>query len=96
MDLAYRFLVDQAVAAFRRAVELDPQFADAYVRLAWLLSYFDFPAARQAMLRASDLASRLPLPRHQKLVIQAWQLMLDGRSQEAEQVAQRAIARVPS
>jgi TolB-like protein len=27
MDLAYRFLVDQAVAAFRRAVELDPQFA---------------------------------------------------------------------
>jgi len=95
MDLAYRSLVDQAVASFRRAVELDPQFAYAYVRLAWILVYSDLPKARQAMLRASELAGSLSLPGQLKFIIQPWQLISDGRLQEAEQAAHRAVVELP-
>jgi tetratricopeptide (TPR) repeat protein len=92
---AERVLPEEAIAAFRRATELDPQFAMAYYRLALLLSLFDLPAARQAVLHASELASRLPLPRLQKVVIQAEQLTFDGRSREAEQLAQAAVLEFP-
>jgi serine/threonine protein kinase/tetratricopeptide (TPR) repeat protein/TolB-like protein len=88
-----RVLVKEAVSAFRRATELDPQFAMAYFWLSGELD--DFLAARQAMTRASELASRLPLPRLQKLVIQAGQFLSDGRLQEAEQVAQTAVSEFP-
>jgi TolB-like protein len=95
LSYADRFLVDEAIAAFRRATELDPQFAMAFSRLAGLLQIFDLPAGRQAHLRASQLAGLQPLPRQQKLTIQAAQLWLDGRSQEAEQAAQRAVLEFP-
>jgi TolB-like protein/tRNA A-37 threonylcarbamoyl transferase component Bud32 len=64
-----RLLVTEAVGAFRRATELDPQFAMAHCMLANSLYFIDLPAARQAMTRAAELADRLPLPRLQKLII---------------------------
>ena len=101
-----RFFLEDAIAAFRRATELDPQFAMAFHDLGMWLQYSevvrhdalllsDAAAARQAMARASELANRLPLPRLQKLHIQALQLLLDGRSQEAERVAQTEMAEFP-
>jgi hypothetical protein len=42
-------LVEEAVGAFRRATELDPQFAMAYYQLAGTLSLIDLPPARQAI-----------------------------------------------
>ena len=89
-----RQVLDKAANALRRATELDPQFAMAYLRLAGAL-WFDFPAARQAMARAAELADRLPLPRLQKLVIQSAQLAFDGRLQEAERVAETAVREFP-
>jgi TolB-like protein/tRNA A-37 threonylcarbamoyl transferase component Bud32 len=41
-----RFLVEEALGAFRRATELDPQFAMAYYRLAHVLYLVDIAAAR--------------------------------------------------
>jgi tetratricopeptide (TPR) repeat protein len=88
-----RLLTKEAVSAFRRATELDPQFAMAYWRLAGEL---DEPlASRQAMAKATELAGRLPLPRLQKLLIQTGQLLSDGRLQEAERVAQTAVGEFP-
>jgi tetratricopeptide (TPR) repeat protein/predicted Ser/Thr protein kinase len=87
-----RYLLKEAADAFRRAAELDPQFAMAYYKLAFVLAQFpDTPAARQAMARAADMAVRLPLPRLQKLTIQSGRLLLDGRLQEADQVAETAV-----
>ena len=85
---------EEAATAFRRATELDPQFAMAYQGLSGAL-WFDFPAARQAIARAAELADRLPLPRLQKLVIQSYQLDFEGRLQEAEEVAETAIREFP-
>jgi tetratricopeptide (TPR) repeat protein/TolB-like protein len=85
---------EEAATAFRRATELDPQFAMAYRGLSGAL-WFDFPAARQAMARAAELADRLPLPRLQKLVIQSTQLTFDGRLEDAEHVAETAVREFP-
>ena len=71
-----RFLLEEAIAAFRRAIGLDPQFAMAYLRLAWISGYFDLPAARQTMQRASELASRLPLPRQRQPHLRTFRRLL--------------------
>jgi tetratricopeptide (TPR) repeat protein/tRNA A-37 threonylcarbamoyl transferase component Bud32 len=92
----HRFLLAEAVGAYRQATELDPQFAMAYYSLANVLyELIDVAAARQAAGRAADLADRLPLPRLQKLLIQSRRLKFDGRLQEAEQVAETAIHEFP-
>jgi tetratricopeptide (TPR) repeat protein len=90
-----RFLMDQAVQSYRRATELDPQFAMAYYRLAVSLSITDFPAARRAISQAEDLAARLPIPRLQKLIIEAMKLSLDGRSDEAIEAYKTVVREFP-
>ena len=89
-----RSMWDEGARAYRRAIELDPQFAMAYDGLSGAL-FLDFPASREAEARAAELADRLPLPRFQKLTIQSGQLSMDGRLQEAEQVARTAIREFP-
>jgi tetratricopeptide (TPR) repeat protein len=90
-----RFFMQEAASAFRRATELDPQFAMAHYMLWSALSGTDLSASREAMARASALADRLPLPRLQKLVIQSGRLISDGHMQEAEQVAETAVREFP-
>jgi tetratricopeptide (TPR) repeat protein len=90
-----RYFIQEAAGAFRRATELDPEFAMAHYELASALSGTDLLASREAMARASALADRLPLPRLQKLVIQSGRLQQDGHMQEAEQVAETAIREFP-
>ena len=90
-----RFLMGQAVQSFRRATELDPNFAMAYYGMADALSNYDFPAARKAISQAADLADRLPIPRLHKLIIHATKLALDGRSDEADQALETIIREFP-
>jgi len=90
-----RFLEDQAEAAFRHAIELDPQFAMAHYQLANLLFYRDISVQRQEIRRAAELAARLPLPRQQKLVIEATRLSLDGRGEDANTILKTAIHEFP-
>jgi tetratricopeptide (TPR) repeat protein len=90
-----RLLLGEAVGAYRKATELDPQFAMAYYKLAYDIYLIDLPAARQAIARGAELADRLPLPRLQKLLIQSERLRYDGRPQEAEQVAETAVREFP-
>jgi tetratricopeptide (TPR) repeat protein len=87
---------DKAAVAFRRATELDHQFAFAYFYLSnALMSQGDSAAGRQAMARAAELAGRLSLPRQQKLEIQAGQLEYDGRYEEADELLQSAVREFP-
>ncbi|HUK54074.1 MAG TPA: protein kinase [Candidatus Binatia bacterium] len=90
-----RFLLDQAAESFRRATQLDPQFAMAYNQLGAALWLSDFPAARRAIAHAAELANRLPLPQLQKLLIQATKLALDGRTDEASQAYETIIREFP-
>src|SRR5207253_456164 len=50
---------------------------------------------RQEIARAADLAARLPLPRQQKLVIEATRLSLDGRWEDADEILKVAIREFP-
>ncbi len=86
-----RYMNDKAETSFRRAVELDPQFAMARYFLATASPAL--PRKREAMQRAVQLAERLP--RQQMLLIQAAQLRLDGRLEEAERVAETAVREFP-
>lgn len=90
-----RVMWEKAAEAFRRATVLDPQFAMAYYQLAGSVWVFDIRGSRQAAARAAELASRMPLPRQQKLLIQAGQLNSDGRTPEAEKVAATAVREFP-
>jgi tetratricopeptide (TPR) repeat protein len=90
-----RVLAEEAIGAYRKATELDPQFAMAQYELSRVLFLVDAPAARQAIARAAELADRSALPRLQKLLIQSQRLRLDGRALEAEQVAETAVREFP-
>jgi tetratricopeptide (TPR) repeat protein len=90
-----RYLVEEAVGAFRRATELDPQFAMAYYQLAGEFSVINSPSTRQTIARAAELADRSPLPRFEKLMIESRRLFYDGRMPEAEQVAETAVHEFP-
>jgi serine/threonine protein kinase/tetratricopeptide (TPR) repeat protein len=93
-----RALNDKAEGAFRRATELDPQFAMAYYYLGFALAGDpddDKVGARQTMARAAQLAERLSLPRQQKLVIRAGQLYFDGRWEEEDELLQSVVREFP-
>jgi len=91
-----RILGEQAAASFRRATQLDPQFAMAYYELAEVLRHGGSPReARQAIGQAAQLAQRMPLPEVQKLLIQAGQYGADGRLDDSVQLLQTAIQQFP-
>jgi eukaryotic-like serine/threonine-protein kinase len=92
---AARFLTDQEEAAFRHAIELDPQFAMAHYQLANALFFKGISLQRQEISRAAELAARLPLPRQQKLLIEATRLEYDGREEDADEILKTAIREFP-
>jgi serine/threonine protein kinase/TolB-like protein len=96
LNYFHRNIHDKAEGPFRRAIELDPQFAMAYFWLSNNLNEIDDKAAaRHAMARAAQLAEVLSLPRQQKLVIQAGQLESDGRLEEADELLQSVVREFP-
>jgi tetratricopeptide (TPR) repeat protein len=90
-----RAMHEKAAGAFRRAIELDPQFAMAYYSLAQCFQYSDDAAARQAMARAAQLAEGPSLPRLQKLMIQSFQLSVDGRLEQEDELLQSVVREFP-
>jgi tetratricopeptide (TPR) repeat protein len=96
IDYRDRAFFGDARRAFQRATELDPQFAMGYFFLAVeSFNVGDSAAARHAIAKARETADRQPLPRHQKLLIQADQLFFDGRLEEADELLQSVIREFP-
>ena len=96
LSYADRFLLPQAIASFRRATQLDPQFAMAYYQLADALFFSaSLREVRETIGQAAQLAQRLPLPEEQKLLIQAKQYSFDGRHDDAVQVLRNAVRQFP-
>jgi len=90
-----RIMVEQAEVAFRHAVELDPQFAMAHYRLANVLYFRDIVLQRREIERAAELATRMPLPRQQKLIIDASRLFAEGRLEDGDEILKTAIREFP-
>ena len=85
------FLNKETQAAFHRAIDLDPQFVMAYYYLAdWMRYSGKIPEGRRIVARAVQLAEYNPVPRLQKLLLQALQLRLDFRLDEAAAVLETA------
>jgi len=91
-----RSMFNKAEGAFRRATELDPQFAFAYFYVSNALNaQGDIAAGRHAMARAAQIAERLSLPRQLKLQIQAGQLWYDGRLEKEDELLQSVVREFP-
>ncbi|HTK82101.1 MAG TPA: FlgO family outer membrane protein [Bacteroidota bacterium] len=70
IELNERFYPKEAEAAFRRAIELDSNFAMAYLKLATVnLSTLTGPEVKNAIVKAYALSGNLP--EHERLSIQA-------------------------
>lgn len=96
VDYKDRWLLDRAEMALRRAVERDPQFVMAHYQLAEVLRFRgDLAMARQEVAPAAELARQLPLPRQQKLLIEAAQMFDDGRIEDAIEILKTAVRDFP-
>ena len=86
---------EQAVEAYRRAITIDPGFALAHYRLAYLGKFTGMEeAARHAAIDAA-LRHADHVPAKERLLIQAWKAVMDGRSAEARAVYERAVIAYP-
>jgi tetratricopeptide (TPR) repeat protein len=85
----------EAMAAFGRAVELDPTFALAHYRLANLGEWMRRPRAERQ--RAMEVAVRhLDLvPLKERTLILAWQAHVDGKDDEAHRLYAGAVEAFP-
>ncbi len=92
LDYVDRLILDKAAASFRRAVELDPQFAMAHFQLSAAQTGDDVQARRE-IARAAELAGHLP--RQQQLEIEAGRLGRDGRFDEADRILDTARREFP-
>jgi eukaryotic-like serine/threonine-protein kinase len=92
-----RLLLDQAAESFRRATELDPEFAMAHYRLFATLNLnkTDVLGARQAITRAAELALTHSLTEQQRSMIRAAQLFADGRNEDGIQLLETAAHQFP-
>jgi eukaryotic-like serine/threonine-protein kinase len=96
ISYAERFLYDQATASFRRATQLDPQFAMAYYRLADAIVFDATPREQQRTIdQAAQLAQRLALPEQEKLLIQASQYSIYGRHEDAARLLETVVHQFP-
>src|SRR5215469_6882907 len=93
MSYFVRLFNDRAAASFRRAIELDPQFAMAYYQLAQKVS--EPSEKRRILAEAAQLAQSQGLPEQQKLLIRATQLQYEGRWEEATQTFQVLVRQFP-
>jgi tetratricopeptide (TPR) repeat protein len=85
---------DESISAFRRALELDPDFALAHYRMA-VAHFFDFQfaAAEDAVNAALDRSARLS--DHDRQLAEALQMNLGGRWDEAEERYRNLLRQYP-
>ena len=94
VDLAHRFLIDDAIHEMEEAVRLDPQFALAYFRLAGGYVFEgDFRKSQELLAKIEQLQSRLP--RQYQLEFQANQAFLAGDDAKGRQILESLLQEFP-
>jgi tetratricopeptide (TPR) repeat protein len=85
---------EDAVEAFQRAVDLDPEYALAHYRLSAASQWaFDFQRARVAIRAAQRNAARLP--DRERALVDAWDAFLAGEPERAERQYEALVAQRP-
>ena len=86
---------DQAILEYRKAIAIDPGFALAHYRIAYLGHFTGLDeAARRAEIDAA-LRGVDRVAEKERLLIQAWKAVMDGRKEEAHQLYARVVAAYP-
>jgi tetratricopeptide (TPR) repeat protein len=86
---------EQAVEAYRKAIAIDPGFALAHYRIAYLGEFLHMdPGAQRAEMEAA-LRHVDRVPAKERLLFQAWKAHLDGRNDEAHALYARTLEGYP-
>ena len=93
-ELTYRLYTHEALDEFEKAVKLDPNFASAYTRLAWLYKSFDRDREYQdAKNRALGLLDRVK--DKEKLVINLTFARLEDKAADVDRFKQELLTKFP-
>jgi tetratricopeptide (TPR) repeat protein len=86
---------EPAIEAYRRAIAVDPDFSLAHYRIAYLGKFTGLSEAEQRAEIDAALRSAHRVPAKERLLIQAWKAVMDGRSDEAHAMYIRAVEAHP-
>ena len=90
-----KFLYPQALESFKKAVEIDPSFASAYLSLSWRYdSMFETRAAHEAMEKAMTLARKAT--EKERLYIEAdYALYIEHDEEKSIRILEQIIGKFP-
>ncbi len=86
---------DDAVEEYRKAIAADPTFALAHYRIAYLGKFTGLDDAYRGEEMDAALRNADRVPAKERLLIQAWKAVMDGRSDDAKGLYARAVAAHP-
>ncbi|HVO18911.1 MAG TPA: protein kinase [Anaeromyxobacter sp.] len=86
---------DQAIAEYRKALAIDPDFALAHYRIAYLGEFTGMDDAERRAEMEAALRNVDRVPAKERMLFQAWQLHLDGKDDEAHALYARAAEAYP-
>jgi len=86
---------DAAIEAYRKAIAIDPGFALAHYRIAYLGKFTALPEPQRVAEIEAALRSAGRVPAKERVLIQAWKAVMDGRSEEAHRLYAGVVAAHP-
>ena len=96
LDNRTRFRTREARNALEHAIALDPEFVMAHYQLADLIQFDgNLPEARRSIARAVQLTEDASVPRLQRMLVQALQMRLDLRLEDAAKILEAAHKEFP-
>lgn len=96
VTLAQQFHDDKAIAAFQRAVALDPHFAMAYARIGYVYGVTStFPDRGRPYLERA-LALRARMSEKDRYYVEAWRAIVDARYAAAIDIFRLLLTRYPT
>jgi tetratricopeptide (TPR) repeat protein len=86
---------EAAVESYRKAIEVDPGFALAHYRIAYLGKFLGLDDRERNAHIGEALRHADRVPAKERLLIQAWKAVMDGRAEEAHGLYDRAVEAHP-
>jgi tetratricopeptide (TPR) repeat protein len=86
---------DGAIAEYELAIKADPDFALAHLGIAYLSEFWGVPAERKQRAIEAAIRAAPRLPEKERLLVLAWQAVLERRPADAQATYARAMADFP-
>jgi tetratricopeptide (TPR) repeat protein len=86
---------DQAIEEYRRAIAIDPTFAQPHYRIAYLGVFTGMEEAERRAEMEAALRNVDRVPAKERLLFQAWKAHMDGRDDEAHALYSRVVEAFP-